>query len=96
MTDQRIGRIAGFCSPASVAAFVVEFPFYLVRGSFPSMAESYKLPGFAARNATNIMACVFLDLIILSFFMVFAAGFRHMIRRADPQFGVARNTLLRC
>jgi hypothetical protein len=42
------------------------------------------------------MACVFLDLIILSFFMVFAAGFRHMIRRADPQFGVARNTLLRC
>ena len=85
MTDQRIYRVAGFCSLATVAVFFIEFPFYLVRGPFPSMAQSNKLPDFAARNATNIMSCVLLDLVILSLFMIFAAGFRHLIRRVDPQ-----------
>jgi len=64
---------------------LIEFPFYfyLVRGPFPSIAESFKLPNLAARNATNIMTCVLLDLILLSLFMVFTAGFRRLICQAD-------------
>jgi hypothetical protein len=82
MTDQKIYRIAGISALATMAVFFIEFPFYLVRGAFPTMAEACKLPDFAARNATNIMTCVLLDLVILSLFMVFAAGFRHLIRQA--------------
>lgn len=85
MTDQKIYRIAGICALACIGTFFIEFPFYLVRSAFPSMAEAYKLPDFAARNGANIMSCVLLDFVILTLFMVFAAGFRHLIRQADPR-----------
>jgi fumarate reductase subunit D len=85
MTDQKIYHVAGFCSLAAIVVFFIEFPFYLVRGPFPSMTQSNKLSDFAARNATNVMACVLLDLLILSLFMIFAAGCRHIIHRTDPQ-----------
>lgn len=85
MTDKRIFRSAGICSLVSIAVFFIEFPFYFVRGDFPGIAEPAKLAVFTARNATNIMCCVFLDLIILTLILAFAAGFRHLIRKADPQ-----------
>jgi hypothetical protein len=97
MNDQRIYRLAGFCSLSTIAVFFIEFPLYLIRGAFPSITESSRLVEFTARNATNIMTCLLLDLVILTLFMVFAAGFRHLIRQADAQlewlatlfFGVA-------
>jgi hypothetical protein len=85
MTDQKIYRIAGISALACIATFFIEFPFYFVRSPFPGLAASNKLADFAARNATNIMSCVFLDLIILSLIMVFMAGVRHLIRKANPQ-----------
>lgn len=54
--------------------FFVEFPFYLVRGPFPTMAEPARLADYAARNSTNIMTCLLLDLVILGCFMIFTAG----------------------
>ena len=85
MTDQRIYRITGISALACIATFFIEFPFYLVRSPFPGLAASSKFPDFAARNATNIMSCIFLDLIILTLIMVFFAGVRHLIRQANPQ-----------
>jgi hypothetical protein len=85
MSDLKIYRIAGVCSLASIAAFFIEFPFYLVRGSFPPVSNAVWQIEFAARNATNIMTCILLDLVILTLIMVFAAGFRHLIRQADPR-----------
>jgi hypothetical protein len=51
MTDQKTCCIAGISSLATMAVFFIEFPFYLVHGAFPTMAESSKHPDFAARNA---------------------------------------------
>jgi hypothetical protein len=85
MTDQKIYRIAGISALACIATFFIEFPFYLVRTPFPGLAASDKLGDFAARNGTNIMCCVFLDLIILTLLMIFFAGVRHLIRKANPQ-----------
>jgi hypothetical protein len=85
LTDGKIYRIAGISSLASIALFFIEFPFYLVRGDFPLGSESAKLPEYVARNATNIMTCVFFDLIILSLILIFIAGLRHLIRRTDPR-----------
>jgi hypothetical protein len=87
MTDFKIYRITGACSLASIAVFLIEFPFYLIRGPFPAVTESIKLQEFTAHNGTNIMACVFLDLIILGLLMVFMAGFRHLMCRADSTLG---------
>ena len=85
MNDSSVYRWTGASAVASIAVFLFEFPFYLVRGQFPGVTEPAKLAQFTARNATNIMVCVFLDFIILGLVMVFAAGLRHLIRRADPQ-----------
>lgn len=85
MNDQKIYRITGISALACIATFFIEFPFYLVRTHVPGLAESSKYPDYAARNATNIMSCVFLDLIILALIMIFMAGVRHLIRQANPQ-----------
>ena len=85
MNDQKIYRIAGISALACIATFFIEFPFYLVRTPFPGLAASDKLADFSARNGTNIMCCVFLDLIILTLIMIFFAGVRHLIRQTNPQ-----------
>jgi uncharacterized membrane protein len=85
MTDRQIYRTAGVCSLAAIAIFFIEFPFYLVRGAFPSMDQAAELPAYSARNATNIVSCLFLDLLILTLVMVFLAGLRHLLLRANPQ-----------
>jgi hypothetical protein len=85
MNDQKNYRIAGVSARASIATCFIEFPFYLVRTAWPGLTASDKLGDFAARNGTNIMCCVFLDFIILTLFMIFMAGVRQLIRRADPQ-----------
>jgi len=85
MDNLRVCRWSGACALASIAVFLIEFPFYLVRGAFPGVTDAEKLADFAAGNATNIMVCVFLDLIILALLMVFVAGMRDLIRRGDPR-----------
>ncbi len=85
MNDQKIYRITGISALACIATFFIEFPFYLVRSPWPGLAASDKLGDFAARNGTNVMCCVFLDLIILTLFMIFLAGVRHLICQTNPQ-----------
>jgi len=85
MSDLKVSHRAGMIGLASIVVFLVEFPFYLVRGPFPTMAEPARLADYAARNSTNIMTCLLLDLAILGCFMIFTAGLRHVIQQADPK-----------
>ena len=85
MNDQKIYRWAGACSLAAQAFFFIEFPFYMVRSPFLGVTEPAKLVDYTVLNGTNIMTCVFFDFIILALLMIFLAGFRHLIRQADPQ-----------
>lgn len=85
MTDRQIYRIAGVCSLAAIACTFLEYPFYLARSGFLTVTDPAAIVDFTNRNATNIMCCVFLDFLILPLIVVFAAGFRHMILRADAQ-----------
>ena len=86
MNDQKIYRIAGMSALASIAACFIEFPFYFMRSPWPGLAASDKLGDYAARNGTNIMFCVFMDFIILTLFMIFLAGLRHLIRRTNHEW----------
>jgi len=85
MDDLKIYRWSGACGLAAIAAFFIEFPFYLVRAGFPGVTDPVKIADFTATYGTNIMTCVFLDFIILTLIMIFLAGFRHLIRQADVQ-----------
>ncbi|MFZ0395308.1 MAG: hypothetical protein WBX09_03590 [Terracidiphilus sp.] len=84
MDDARIYRVSGLCALASIAVFFIEFPFYLVRGPFPGISNSIAVAEYTARNARNIMSCVLLDFFILTLIVIFLAGFRHLVLRADP------------
>jgi hypothetical protein len=85
MNDLKIYRWAGVGAVASIFVFLIELPFYFVRGAFPGVTDPVKIAEFTARNATNVMTCVFLDFIILGLIMIFLAGFRCLIGRSDPQ-----------
>jgi len=85
MDDRTIYRWAGICSLAAQASFFIEFPFYVVRTGFHGVTDAAGLVAYSATYGTNIMTCVFLDFIILTLFMIFLAGFRHLIRQADTQ-----------
>ncbi len=84
MEDLRVYRWTGASAVAAIAVFFIEFPLYFVRGAFPGVTDPVKLAEFTARNATNVMTCVFLDFIILGLIMIFLAGFRYLIARSDP------------
>jgi hypothetical protein len=86
MDDQKIYRWTGACGLAAIGVFFVEFPFYLVRAGFPGVTDPGKITDFTAAYGTNVMICVFFDFIILTLVMIFLAGFRHLIRRADEQY----------
>lgn len=83
MDDRKIYRWSGACGLAAIAAFFIEFPFYLGRADYPGVTDPAKLADFTATYGTNVMTCVFLDFIILTLMMFFFAGFRHLIRQAD-------------
>ena len=85
MDDLKIYRWSGACGLAAIAVFVIEFPFYMVRTGFSGVTDPAGLADYTVRNGTNIMTCVFLDLVIVTLMVVFAAGLRHLIRQADPQ-----------
>jgi hypothetical protein len=85
MNDLKIYRWAGFSGFAAIALFFVEFPIYFLRGAFPSLADPLKLTNFIARNTTNVLTVVLLDMVIYCFFLVFLAGFRHLIRQTGPE-----------
>ena len=85
MDDPKVYRWTGISALASIAVFFIEFPFYLVRSGFPGITDPAKIADFTATYGTNVMTCVSFDFIILTLIMVFLAGFRHLIRQANPQ-----------
>ena len=85
MDDPKVYRWTGISALASIAVFFIEFPFYLVRTGFPGLTDPVKFANFTATYGTNVMTCVSLDFIILALIMIFLAGFRHLVRQADPQ-----------
>ncbi|MGB8258715.1 MAG: DUF4386 family protein [Terracidiphilus sp.] len=82
MNDQYAQRIAGACGLASLALFLVEFPIYFLRGPLPSVTSA-TLPAYSARNATNMLVVVFLDLLIYCLFLVFLSGLRQRLAQAQ-------------
>jgi len=84
MNDLKIYRWTGACGLAGIALFFVEFPIYFLRGAFPSLADSPGLTTFIARNTTNVLLVVLLDMVIYCLFLIFLSGFRHLIRQAGP------------
>ena len=84
MDDSSISRITGVCGLACVGLTWAQFPLWLV-GSSPSVYDG----GALAQHLFDIhhlaLLRILLDQGIYVSMMVFAAGFRHLVRRARPE-----------
>ena len=85
MHDLKIYRLAGGCGLAIIVLTLVEFPTYFLRGPMPPLTDTIKLSNFIAKNTGNVLTVVLLDMLIYCGFLVFLAGFRHLIRQARPE-----------
>ena len=85
MHDLKIYRLAGGCGLAVMVLTLVEFPTYFLRGPMPPVSDTIKWSNFIARNTGNVLTVVLLDMLIYCGFLVFLAGFRHLIRQARPE-----------
>ncbi len=83
MTNETNYRVAGVCGLLSIILFSIEIPLYAARGPMPSRDAS-SLVAYATEHATNMLIVVLLDILICSMLLLFLAGFRRLIREAQP------------
>jgi len=86
MTDQKVRRWTGAFGIAAFVVFLVALPLYFI-GPPAILPQD---PGFAnyVANTSNfiITRATLADPLLISCFLVFLAGFRHLIRQARPDF----------
>lgn len=84
MSERRIARIVGAAALTCVALTWLQFPLWVI-GAPPSVYDGagYARHLFAIR--TTALVRVLMDQGIYVAMMVFAAGFRHLVRRARPE-----------
>ncbi len=84
MNDLTVRRIAGAFGVAGFVVFLVATPLYFIGPSQPTRTEdAAQLADFLTKTSTQILTrATIADPIIIACFMVFLAGFRHLIRQA--------------
>jgi hypothetical protein len=83
--DAKARRQAGSFGVAGFVVFLVALPLYYLAGPEPPIEDTAATSAFVARASTFILARATLaDPLIMIGFLVFLAGFRHIIRHARP------------
>jgi hypothetical protein len=88
MDDQKIRRWAGGFGVGGFVVFLAALPLYFVGvGPGVPLEEKAEFSAFVARTSTLIIIRTTLaDSLIMVGLVVFLAGFRHVVRRARPDF----------
>lgn len=81
MNDSRVYRWTVWFGLAAGLLLVAAMPLYLVRGTPPSLEDSAKFAEYVTRNNTNFLTGVLVDTVYIACFLVFLAGFVHLIRK---------------
>ena len=86
MSDQSVWRLTGMVGLAIVALNWAMFPLYLIPGTAPQFQDTTRF--IAYWNSINgfVMLRILLDIIECACLLVFAAGLRHLIRRARSDY----------
>lgn len=86
MDDRKIARVTGIFGLASVVLWLSQFPLYMAGDSSVSVYDGAALAHDFYRIRYVVLTRILLDLGLYVTLMVFAAGFRHLIRRARPDY----------
>ena len=84
MTDSSIARITGMFGVACVLLSWAQFPLWVIGGA-PPFYDSEALARHLSDIRTTALVRILMDQGIYVSMMIFAAGFRHLVRRARPE-----------
>ena len=84
MTDSSIARITGMFGVACVLLSWAQFPLWVIGGA-PPFYDSEALARHLYDIRTTAFIRILMDQGIYVSMMIFAAGFRHLVRRARPE-----------
>ena len=84
MTDRSIARVTGMCGLACVVLSWAQFPLWVIGGA-PSFYDGDALARHLYDIRTTAFIRILMDQGIYVSMMIFAAGFRHLVRRARPE-----------
>ena len=86
MPDLNVRRLTAAFGLAIVALNWAMFPLYVVGGPVPQFQDTAKYIDYWTRINGLVLTRVFLDILLCACFLVFAAGFRHLIRQARSDY----------
>ena len=86
MNDLNVLRWTGACGVAAGVLLLVLAPLYVLPGTPPSLGDEARFSEYVIRSNTIHITTKLVDAFYLVGFIVFAAGLRHLIRRARPDY----------
>jgi hypothetical protein len=88
MNDLNVRRWTGTFGVAGFVVFLIATPLYFIGPSQPARTENAaQLADFLTKTSAQILTrTTIADPIIIACFVVFLAGFRHLIRQARPDY----------
>jgi hypothetical protein len=87
MNDATVRRWSGGFGVAGFVVFLVALPLYYLAGPEPRIEDTASTSAFVTRASTYVLARATLaDPLIMIGFLVFLAGFCHIIKKARPDY----------
>lgn len=86
MNNLNMRRLTAAFGLAIVALNWAMFPLYLVPGPAPQFQDTARFIDYWTSNSGLVLTRVLLDIILCACLLVFAAGFRHLIRQARSDY----------
>jgi hypothetical protein len=86
MNNLNVRRLTAASGLAIVALNWAMFPLYIVPGPAPQFQDTARFIDYWTSNSGLVLTRVFLDIILCACLLVFAAGFRHLIRQVRSDY----------
>lgn len=87
MNDSKMRRLTGICGLISVALWLCIFPMYMAGENPPTSVYDGKANAeFLFKIHNFVFTRILLGLLLYVALMIFAVGFRELIRRANPEY----------
>jgi hypothetical protein len=83
MTDHNVARLTGVFGLAVALLLLIEFPFRVALGAPPLIEDAAKYVEYVSKTSGNMLTIMVIDMFMMACVLVFFAGFRHLIRRAQ-------------
>lgn len=81
-----VWRWTGAFGIAAGLLLVAAMPLYVVRGTPPPLGDAAAFSAYVTRNNANFLTGVLVDTLYVACFLVFLAGFRHLLRQTRSDY----------